>query len=104
MFVFGGSTTFGVGLPDDETIASCLQQFAAEGHSTPPLKVYNFAQPAYFSSQELIQFEQLLNAGFIPQIAVFVDGINDFTFADGQPLFADTFRNFMAGKSQPRGA
>ena len=101
VFVFGGSTTFGVGLPDDETIASCLQQFAAEGHSTPPLKVYNFAQPAYFSSQELIQFEQLLNAGFIPQIAVFVDGINDFTFADGQPLFADTFRNFMAGKSQP---
>ena len=101
VFVFGGSTTFGVGLPDGETIPSYLQEVAAANHPVPPVKVYNFAQPAYFSSQELIQFEQLLNSGFVPQTAVFIDGVNDFTFVTGQPLFADRFRNFMAGKSQP---
>jgi len=35
----------------------------------------------------------------VPRVAVFVDGLNDFIFADGQPLFSDRLRNFMAGKS-----
>jgi len=99
VFVFGGSTAFGASLPDDETIASYLQESAAADHASPPLAVYNFARPAYFSSQELILFEQLLRLGFVPQVAVFIDGLNEFIFADGQPLFTDRLRNFMAGKS-----
>jgi len=99
VFVFGGSTAFGAALPDDETIASYLQESGTADGASPPLAVYNFARPAYFSSQELVLFQQLLNAGFVPQVAVFIDGLNDFIFADGQPLFTDRFRNFMAGKS-----
>ena len=99
VFVFGGSTAFGAALPDDETIASCLQEIAGADHASPSLAVYNFARPAYFSSQELILFEQLLNAGFVPQVAVFIDGLNDFIFADGLPLFTDRLKNFMSGKS-----
>ena len=97
VFVFGGSTTFGVGLPDDETIASYLQECALANHSRGHPAVYNFGRPSYFSSQELILFQQLLKAGFVPQVAVFIDGINDFGFLDGQPAFADNFRQFMAG-------
>ena len=103
VFVFGGSTTFGVGLPDDQTITSYLQQFADADHSSPPLAIYNFAQPAYFSTQERIQFQRLLGDGYVPQVAVFIDGLNDFLFADGQPLFASRLRNFMAGKSEATG-
>jgi hypothetical protein len=99
VFIFGGSTAFGAALPDDQTIASYLQETAAADRSSPPLAVYNFARPAYFSRQELILFEELLNGGFVPQVAVFIDGLNDFIFADGQPLFTDRFRNLMAGKS-----
>ena len=100
VFVFGGSTAFGYGVADGETIASSLQEMATADHLSPPIAVYNFGRPAYFSSQERILFEQLLAAGFVPRTAIFVDGINDFMFADG-PLFGDRIRNFMAGKSPP---
>ena len=99
VFVFGGSTAFGSGVPDDETIASYLQATATANHASPPLAVYNFARPAYFSTQELVLFEQLLNSGFVPQAAVFIDGLNEFIFASGEPMFTDRFRNFMAGRS-----
>jgi hypothetical protein len=100
VFIFGGSTTFGAGLPDDQTIASYLQELAIADHPARPVAVYNFAVPAYFSSQELILFQQLLNTGFVPNVAVFIDGLNDFLFAEDQPLFAARLRNFMAGKSE----
>ena len=44
----------------------------------------------------------MLSAGFVPQVAVFVDGVNEFLFADGDPLFAYRLRNFMDGKSESR--
>src|SRR5271157_130112 len=98
VFVFGGSTTFGVGLPDDETIASYLQECAPANHPNSPLAVYNFGRPGYFSGQELILFQGLLKAGFVPQVAVFIDGFNDFFFPDGQPRYTGTLRRVMAGQ------
>jgi len=77
-----------------------MKEMATADRLSPPIAVYNFGRPAYFSSQERILFEQLLAAGFVPRTAIFVDGINDFMFADG-PLFGDRIRNFMAGKSAP---
>lgn len=99
VFVFGGSTTFGFGLPDDQTIASYLGECGGASGSGRPLAVYNFGRPSYFSSQELILFHQLLIAGFVPNVAVFIDGVNDFHFASGRPLFTARFRDYMAGKS-----
>jgi hypothetical protein len=99
VFVFGGSTTFGVGLPDDETIPSYLQECAPANHSSGHPAVYNFGRLSYFSSQELILFLQLLNAGFVPQVAVFIDGYNEFASADGQPRYADRIRSFMDGQA-----
>src|SRR5271165_3077698 len=40
IFMFGGSTTFGVGLPDDETIASYLQECAGGMHFQGHAAVY----------------------------------------------------------------
>ena len=98
VFLFGGSTTFGYGVPDDETIASYLGECGLANGSRGRLAVYNFGRTFYFSSQELMLFQRLLNAGFVPQVAVFVDGLNDFESPDGQPAFAGRVRRFMAGQ------
>jgi hypothetical protein len=85
IFVFGGSTTMGIG-PDWATIPSYLQQQLTDwrpGGKTA--KVYNFGRGAYFSTQERILFEQLLTEGFKPDAVVFIDGLNDLFTLDGRP-------------------
>jgi hypothetical protein len=76
IFLFGGSTLFGYGLPDDQTIASYLQELlmAKMGRE---VRIYNFGAAFYYSVQERILLEQLLIAGFIPDMAIFVDGLNE---------------------------
>lgn len=96
VFVFGGSTGFGWYLPDDQTIPSYLQQCSSQQR----VAVYNFARPAYFSSQELALFQQLLRSGDVPQVAVFIDGLNDFILSDGEPKFTTDLRQFMDGKAE----
>ncbi len=98
VFIFGGSTAFGYYLPDDETIPSYLQECARQLHSDAPMAVYNFARPAYISSQELILFQKLLRDGHVPQVAIFIDGLNDFILADGVPKFTAQLRSFMDGQ------
>jgi lysophospholipase L1-like esterase len=80
VFVFGGSTTFGYGVADDETIVSALQADLAE--RAPELRVacYNFGSGGYYSTQERILFQELLAAGNAPRCAIFIDGLNDFVF------------------------
>lgn len=97
VFVFGGSTTYGFDLPDDETIASYLQECAPANNSGKFVSVYNFAREGYFSTQEAILFQQLLNAGFVPQVAIFIDGLNDFRAVRG-PFFTERLRNLFDGK------
>lgn len=75
IFLFGGSTTFGAGVPDNETFASFLQERLRLNH--PTVAVYNFGIPGYQSTQERILFEQLLLNGFVPDVALFFDGLND---------------------------
>ncbi len=79
VFVFGGSTTFGYGLPDNETLASYLQD--SLGRRIPrQVYIYNFAGGSYQSSQERILFQELLVRGLRPNMAIFIDGLNDFAF------------------------
>jgi hypothetical protein len=98
IFVFGGSTTFGWGVDDGGTIPSYLQQFLRTSHSLRPAAVYNFGRGYYFSSQEAALYQRLLAAGFRPDVAIFIDGINDFYYLDGQPYFTELLRRFMDGK------
>lgn len=80
VFCFGGSTTFGYGVTDEQTVASHLQRTLAR-MSKQRVCVYNFGVGWHFSTQERIRFEQLLAADIIPDIALFLDGINDSTQA-----------------------
>ncbi|MGE4165614.1 MAG: hypothetical protein AB7E67_06485 [Xanthobacteraceae bacterium] len=85
VFFFGGSTSFGVG-PYWATVASYLQDsFERSGQFKRKVYVYNFGRSGYISSQEVTLFSRLLSAGYKPDMAVFLDGLNDFCFWDGQP-------------------
>ena len=95
VFVFGGSTTFGYGIADDETVASALQE-ALAGRTARPVRVYNFGCAHYYSSQERILFQQLLVGGFVPQLAVFIDGLNDFhQRTEEPPRFGPEFHAYV---------
>ncbi len=77
IFLFGGSTTFGYGLSDDETLSSAIQHLLSRT-SARPVFAYNFGRGSYFSTQELMLYYRLLASGSVPQVVVFVDGLNDF--------------------------
>jgi hypothetical protein len=74
IWVFGGSTTFGYGAKDAETIPAYLsERFSA-------YKVVNFGAASYYSTLERIRFENLLTQYPPPAAVVFIDGLNDFYY------------------------
>jgi hypothetical protein len=97
IFVFGGSTTVGSGVDDDRTIPAALQSILRErgrsGEAT--VNVYNFGVGAFFSSQEVTYFQNQLRYGHIPDMVVFVDGLNDFHYWDGDPSTAKISRHML---------
>jgi lysophospholipase L1-like esterase len=75
--VFGGSTTFGYGVPDEHTIPSYLQALLEERNPERPILVRNYGQGFYYSSQAKLLFLSLIKSGDVPDWAVFIDGGND---------------------------
>lgn len=100
VFVFGGSTTFNYGVRDDDTIASHLYRLLATAGLPRPPRVYNFGRGAYYSSQELALFGRLLTAGAAPDVAIFIDGLNDFFFHDDQPALTPLLARLVDGQEQ----
>jgi hypothetical protein len=71
VWVLGGSTTFGHGVADDETIAAYLNEL-------DPSSVYvNFGTQAYHQSLEIDKVLLLLKKGYRPSRVIFIDGLND---------------------------
>lgn len=100
VFLFGGSTAYGWGLPDDQTPASHLQEALPGVVAGRELRVYNFARPGYFSTHERILFERLITAGFAPDMAVFVDGLNDFMALEDRPRNADGLERLFMERAE----
>jgi hypothetical protein len=100
VFVFGGSTTFGFGVPDEQAIPSLLGDRLARADCGRTLHVYNFGRPGYIAQQEALLFELLLTSGFVPDAAVFVDGLNEF-YIWPRPLTTDAMRAALARSHQP---
>ncbi len=101
VFVFGGSTTFGYGVADEETIPSQLQQRLGKS-STRRVSVYNFGRAYYYSSQERILFGNLLAGGVVADVAVFIDGLNEFHYRNDVPEYS-LFARFAMNESFPAG-
>lgn len=86
IFMFGGSTMWGTGARDEETIPSFLSNELCINNIS--VEVTNFAENGYVSTQEMIQLELALRDGNYPDIVIFYDGVNDVyssfqTFAAG---------------------
>jgi hypothetical protein len=80
VLVFGGSSIFGYAVADDQTIPAYMQPILQKSEGRR-VCVYNFGRRAYYSTVERILLEQLLRDGAKPNLVVFVDGVNDFLFA-----------------------
>ncbi len=74
IWVFGGSTVFGYGVKNSETIPAYLQS------AMPQYKIVNMGQGSYYSTSESILFNEKLSSGIAPEIAIFIDGLNDFYY------------------------
>jgi hypothetical protein len=95
VFFFGGSTTLNVG-PDWTCIPSYLQEQLNRRQVTArEIRVYNFGRGSYFSTQERILFQQLLLANAVPDMVIFLDGVNDFYFFHGRPATYGIFQNAL---------
>jgi hypothetical protein len=83
VFVFGNSTTIGFNVEDQHTVPGFLhKKLRAAGCDT---EVYNFGCGSYHSRQEALRFLDLLDRGFVPQFAIFLDGLTDSFYALGNP-------------------
>lgn len=99
IFLFGGSTLFGYGVRDDETIASRLSaRLADAGHSG--INVYNFGRGYYFSTQEMVLFIALLSDGHAPHLAIFIDGLNDFFSIRNAPRLTGLMESVFEGETE----
>ncbi len=101
VFAFGGSTTFGFGLPDGQTLVSALETELARRWPQRTVRCYNFGRGYYFSAQERVLFETLLAQGIAPDLAVFVDGLNDFIYHDGVPELTQEIAALVAPDLPP---
>ena len=90
IFVFGGSTTFGYGVRDDDTIASALSRRLRRESRFKDAQIYNFGRGFYWSSQERALFESLRAAGLRPDLAIFIDGLNEFSHPIDALQFSST--------------
>lgn len=101
LFVFGGSMALGSAVADEDAIPAQLQHSLRARTGLANLNVYNFAAGSHFSSQEIAYLQNLLRAGIVPNIAVFIDGQNDFYFWNGETSESALFRWFVGSYGSP---
>ena len=88
IWCFGGSTLYGFGVPDDQTISSHLGRVLGNLDKSKQYQIVNFGQPYWYSSVEVAGFGALLRSGRKPDIVLFLDGLNDMA-------------NLVAGRTTP---
>jgi len=89
VFVFGGSTTFSYYLPDNKTVPVMIEKSLSQAMPDRSVQCYNFGRGYFFSTQEKILFESLILQDIIPDVAIFIDGLNDYYYPDGMPQYTD---------------
>ena len=82
VWMFGGSTTWGVAQRDSHTIASGLARLGEQAGT--PFIIRNFGQRAWVQWQGMLLLEQLLAGKERPDLIVFYEGVNDY-FVQNDP-------------------
>lgn len=83
VWVMGGSTVYGTGVPDWATIPSFLSGELSK--TTWCWEVVNLGVEGYATNQELIFLAELLRAGRRPAYVILYDGFNDADLGSTQP-------------------
>lgn len=103
IWMFGGSTLFGSGVPDFATIPSYLaRDLNAKGPEC--YRVENFGAEGYDTNQELILLAKQLKAGRHPDRAIFYDGVNDSYVGMFAPGFPDSHWDYAAIQARVEGS
>ena len=76
IWMFGGSTVFGWGVPDTETIPSNLSR-ELNSAGSPCFVILNAGVEGYVTNQELLLLVEALKTGQRPDMVIFYDGVND---------------------------
>jgi lysophospholipase L1-like esterase len=76
VWMFGGSTLYGTGVPDWATLPSYLSHELNNGMRSC-VSVTNFGVEGYVTNQELILLSEQLKTGRHPDLVIFYDGVND---------------------------
>jgi lysophospholipase L1-like esterase len=99
VWVFGGSTVYGIGTPDWATIPSYLSR-ELNTDPTACIEVTNLGAEGYVTNQEVILLSQQLKAGRKPDIAIFYDGINESLVGGFSPGIPTAHWNFEMIKAR----
>ena len=83
--VFGGSTTFGTGVTDEDSWPALLQQRLGENYA-----VFNYGITGYSTAENIIQMA-LIATEKRPQIVIFYEGWNDIKNYHDKELGVDYF-------------
>lgn len=106
VYVLGGSTVWGYGVPDWGTLPAYLAaELSARRHA--PVCVVNLGELGFNSTQDLIELERQLQAGRVPDLVIAYQGINDVWTAaqNGKPglhfYLEEIAGRLEGGKGQP---
>ena len=83
IFMFGGSTLWGLGVADKYTIPSIMSEKLGKSFD-----ITNFGEGSFVSGQELNLLLDQISKGNIPDAVIFYDGVNDSyagTYSPGIP-------------------
>ena len=99
IWIFGGSTTFGYGVKNNETISAYLENLYHEEK-----EVINFGSGFYFSTQEKIRFQNLLTDLNPPYAAIFLDGVNELGnfWPINESAYSSRIRNSLNPKTKKK--
>ena len=64
------------------------------------MHVYNFGGSGYYSAQERALFIRLIISGFVPNMAIFIDGLNDLLIQNDTPLMTKQLRRLVEQANQ----
>ena len=93
LWLMGGSTMWGQGAPDTETIPSFMAHLFNEQQGLN-VNVRNLGEIGYVSTQEIVALIRQLQLGRRPDFVVFFDGVNDAPAAALWPKTLGTHMNY----------
>ena len=103
VWMFGGSTLYGTGVPDWATLPSYLSHELNNGMRSC-VSVTNLGVEGYVTNQELILLIEQLKAGRHPDVVIFYDGVNDAYAGAISPGIPSAHMTFEAIKARVEGS